>query len=308
MLFAAVSCGKPDVSLFGQEKAASVPAMLIVEKVVSGDVLHRTLSKPHGLAVDFRGSIYVVDAGNNRLLRFTAEMKPDLEFGGYGAQQGLLNRPTFLSFDNGLNLMVSDEGNRRISRYNSQLSFVDELPFYDDEDPLKFGYPSGLAFTDYGETWVADRDNNRVAVFNNVGNFDRFLGDLGYAGGQLNSPEKIVRDKSGSFFVCDAGNQRLVVYDRYGNYSDEIDLSLAEYPGAVDVSAGLIWVLDTEAGVVYCIDGGGDILLVTGRTITGDDKALKRPLDILKVSPDRLLISDSGNNRILLCRIIYEDN
>jgi len=308
VILAVLSCGKPGVSPTGERKIVSAPTMLVVEQVVAGKILGKPLLRPYGMAVDFRGYIYVVDAGNNRLLRFTAEMKPDLDFGGYGAQQGLLSRPTFISFDNGLNLMVSDESNRRLSRYNSQLSFVDEIKFYDDEDPLKFGYPSGVAFTDYGEVWVADRDNSRVAVFNNVGNFDRFLGDFGYAGGQLDSPEKIVRDREGSFFICDAGNQRIVIYDRYGNFTHEIDLPDTEYPGAIDVGTELIWVLDSEAGSVHCLDGAGDVLLSTGPALLGDDTALKQPSDIITLSPDRLLISDSGNNRILLCRIIYEDN
>lgn len=302
------SCGKSRIATPGDEQPVSAPAMLLVERVISGEIRNRILTKPYGLAVDFRGYVYIVDAGNNRLLRFTAEMKPDLDFGGYGSQQGLLNRPTFIQFDNGLNMMVSDEGNRRVSRYNSQLSFVDELKFYDDDDPLKFGYPSGVAFTDYGETWIADRDNDRVAVFDNVGSFDRFLGDFGYAGGQLDSPEKIVRDRGGSFFICDAGNQRLVMYDRYGNFDDEIELPDIEYPGAIDVEGRRIWVLDTHSGTVSCLNRRGEILLTVGPTLTGDDKALKRPSDILTVPPERLIISDSGNNRIIVCRIVYEDN
>jgi hypothetical protein len=305
-----LSCAKPKRPA-GDERGPDtgpVPAMIVVENVISGPVLNNRLQNPHGLAVDFQGRIYAVDAGNSRLVRFTPDLKPDREIGGYGGQAGLLDRPSFISFDNGLNLMVSDEGNRRISRFNSQLNFVDELSFYDDEDPLKFGYPSGLAFTEYGETWVADRDNNRIAVFSNVGRFDHFLGDFGYSGGQLSAPEKIIRLAGGEFVVCDAGNRRLVRYDRYGNYSMELELPEMDYPQAVAAEANRFWVLDSRGGRILCLDLNGNTFLEAGPALPGNSVALKRPSDMILLPPDRLLISDSGNNRILACRIVFEDN
>ncbi|UCG60630.1 MAG: NHL repeat-containing protein [Candidatus Zixiibacteriota bacterium] len=302
-----LSCGRPDGSLTEITRPDRQPQLLLVDTVISGEILRNPLSKPHGLAADLKGNIYVVDAGNNRLVRFGTDLTPLRDYGGFGKEAGLLDRPSYLAFDNGLNLMVSDEGNRRVSRYNSQLNFVDELSFYDSEDPLKFGYPSGIAFTDYGEVWVADRDNNRVAIFSNVGKFDRFLGDVSYAGERLNTPEKIIRLESGEFVICDAGNQRLIIYDRYGNYSYKIDLSDFEFPKAVASHKGFLWVLDGVTGVVACLDLRGELLYQVGPTITGNEIAMKNPSDLIMLPPNRLLISDSGNNRILVCRIVYEE-
>ena len=307
LAFTALSCGGPDKRLMEMTASPSPPQLVLVERVISGPVLRTSLSKPYGLATDFRDNIIVVDAGNNRLVQFAPDLTPVRDIGGYGQQEGLLNRPTFVSFDNGLNLWVSDEGNRRVSRYNSQLNLVDELSFYDSDDPLKFGYPSGLAFTDYGEIWVADRNNNRIAIFSNVGQFDRFLGDIGYGGGQLKDPEKIVRLRSGDFIVCDAGNRRLVFYDRYGNHTDEIELPDSGYPRAVAESGKFLWVLDSGEGTLVCMNYRGEILYEAGPTITGDQTAVKDPSDLIALPDGRLLISDSGNNRILVCRIIYEE-
>lgn len=307
LALAGLSCGGPDKKLMEPTSEQRAPQLVLVEKVISGTILRANLSKPYGLAMDFRNNIFVVDAGNNRLVQFAPDLTPVREFGGYGLQEGLLNRPSFITFDNGLNLWVSDEGNRRVSRYNSQLNLVDELSFYDEDEPLKFGYPSGLAFTDYGETWVADRDNNRVAIFSNVGRFDRFLGDIGYGGGQLREPEKILRLRSGDFVICDAGNQRLVFYDGYGNYSDEIELPDLSYPGAAAESGKLLWVLDSEEGLLVCMNFRGEVFYEVGPTITGDQVALRNPSDVIALPDDRLLISDSGNNRILVCRIVYEE-
>jgi len=302
------SCGQPNKEVISQPSfALPYPIVLVVDDVISGRVLNDLLSNPAGLAVDFEGRIYVVDAGNSRIVRLTSDLIPDREIGGHGVDAGLLDRPSFLTFDNGLNFMVSDEGNRRVSRYNSQLNFVDYLSFYDDEDPQKFGYPSGLAFSDYGEVWIADRDQNRIAVFSNVGKFDRFIGDFGYAGGQLADPEKIVRNADGDFIVCDAGSSRLVNYDRYGNFSKEIELEDLVYPSALELDDDKLWVLDGVGNQVVCIDEEGNWLAEAGPTIPGNNTSMKEPSDLLLLPSGRLLITDSGNNRILVCRIVYEN-
>ncbi len=302
-----LSCGGPGGQSVEDEISAAAPVMVVIEDVVAGTLLKNNLNRPYGLTVDYRDNIYVVDAGNNRLIRFSEDLTPDREFGGYGNEAGLLDRPTFVVIDNGLNLLVSDEGNRRISRYNAQLNFVDEISFYDDEDMMKFGQPSGLALNEYGEIWVADRDNNRLAVFSNVGHFDRFIGDIGYGGGRLSQPEKIIRITTGDFVVCDAGNKRLVIYDSFGNFSWEARLSELDYPKAIAFDGSRLWVLGSKLGRIVCMDMRGNVLYEAGPILPGDGTALRRPSDIVALAPDRLLISDSGNNRLLVCRVVFEE-
>jgi uncharacterized protein (TIGR03437 family) len=98
---------------------------------------------PCGMAVDAGGSLYVLDAGNNRILRFphpftqTAGQVPDLvigqpSFSTKGANQGGIGASTlsfvntanqiqvsFLAFDPSGNLWVSDAGNNRVLRFNA---------------------------------------------------------------------------------------------------------------------------------------------------------------------------------------------
>jgi DNA-binding beta-propeller fold protein YncE len=137
-----------------------------VESEIHGPILGDALDEPTGLAVDFNGFLYVIDAGENRLIKFDSQLRPIDETGGYGTQLGLFSNPSFVTLDRDLNLLVSDESNRRIVRFNSRLEFVDEISFQDPGDALKLGYPSGLAVTDYGELWVsgASIDSSVISV------------------------------------------------------------------------------------------------------------------------------------------------
>jgi hypothetical protein len=286
--------------------SAPITIELAVLREIAGPILGKDLRNPTGLASDFRGTLYVCDAGNNRIIKFTGDLAPQKDRGGYGSQPGLLNNPRFIVVDNNLNILVSEAGNQRVSRFDAELNYVDEIRFYDDQDPLKFGTPGGVALTTYGELWISDKDKNRVTVWDNVGRFDRFVGDFGYSGGELSGPEKIITYEKDTFIVCDAGNHRLMVYDSYGSYARRIEDGSFEYPIATASDAkGRLWVIDQLTGRISLYSQEGRRLFVGGPQIVGSSKPLSRPSDLIVLPGDRLLIADSGNNRLVECRIIF---
>ncbi|MDD5425283.1 MAG: NHL repeat-containing protein [candidate division Zixibacteria bacterium] len=306
VLFLIFACTRPPQDI-ADNFPRSQPLALIVEKVISGYMLGQTLRYPVGLAVDYYGKIYVCDAGNNRLLRLADSLVVEREAGGLGSLEGLFNRPSYIAVDNGLNVVVSDVGNSRLCRHDKDMHFVEAIKLLDPDDPLKFGEPSGLALTDYGEIWMCDSEKNRIAVFNNIGQFSRFVGDFGYSGGQLLHPQKIIRNSRNNFIVCDADNRRLVFYDHYGNFVREIKNRDFSYPVAVvtDKSDNL-WVLDGATGTVFYMDEKGNTRFQFAAVLPGAQTAMKNPSDLVFLKDGRLLISDSGNNRLLVCRILVE--
>jgi uncharacterized protein (TIGR03437 family) len=101
-------------------------------------------TSPTGLAVDGKGNLYVMDSGNNRILRFPkpfaqpGDQIPDLvigqpTFSSGTANQGGISASTlattsgtstffsFLAFDSSGNLWAADPGNNRVLRYNVSL-------------------------------------------------------------------------------------------------------------------------------------------------------------------------------------------
>jgi DNA-binding beta-propeller fold protein YncE len=281
---------------------------LIVEKVVSGPALSGSWLEPFGLAESRDGFIFVVDRKANSVLRLTQDLTPDKQIGGYGTGAESFNSPSYVTVDNNLNIYISDENNRRVARFDARLNFVDEIAFRAEEDPFLFGYPSGVCVTSYGEVWIADRDKNRLALFNNVGRFNKFLGDFGSSEGQLQSPEKIVTEPGGKFYVCDAGHGRIVLYDEFGNYMRKIEFMDIDYPISVALEKDAMWVLDGGASKVCFTDRFGKTMKQFGPILVGNQTPLKEPSDIAMLSNGKLLISDSGNRRLLLCRVERGDD
>ncbi len=298
------SCKKNTKSEEAAPYISGGQVFLIVDQVISGKILNTGLSEPYGLAESRDGSVFVVDRGANRVIRFNSELMPENQIGGYGLSGESLNHPTFVVIDNELNIYVSDENNRRVVRFDARLNYVDDIRFADEEDPFKFGYPSGIGVTSHGEVWIADREKNQLCIFNNIGRFDKFLGDFGSPEGQLANPEKIMTAISGKFYVCDAGQRRLVVYDEFGNFVRKLTIDGIDYLIAAAIEKDALWILDGSMSRILLSDKNGKIIQQFGPTLPGDKIDLKSPSDIILLRDGRLMISDSGNRRILVCSIV----
>ncbi|CAF1469425.1 unnamed protein product [Rotaria sp. Silwood1] len=79
------------------------------------------LSCPYGVVVDQLDSVYVTDAGNDRIMRWPNGAKQGsviVGVNGGGGQSNQLNVPIGLSFDRHGNLYVVDCGNHRVQKFN----------------------------------------------------------------------------------------------------------------------------------------------------------------------------------------------
>jgi uncharacterized protein (TIGR03437 family) len=234
---------------------------------------------PAGLAVDRDGNLYVADSGNGRVLRFAPPFdRPAPEDNRYAA-----------------NLVLG------------QTSFFTRAT---DPTARIMGRPFGLAFTAEGHLAVSDALHHRVLLFRKPtgGDFsngqaaDRVIGQpdfltatRGTGQSRLFSPRHIAIDTDDRLYLADAGNNRVVIYDRIS------DPRLANDPVPVLALGNL-----TNPHGIYVSEQTGEVWIgqpTVNRAIRlprFDLLALNTRADFEVSSPGPLAITQDANGNLYI--------
>jgi sugar lactone lactonase YvrE len=291
-----------------EEKMSSRPQGLVFQAKIEGVILGRKIFRPQGVAADNYGGFYLVDGGNNRIIRFNNNFEPISESGGFGGDAGSFSSPSYLALDNSLNIYISDAGNRRIVMEDALLNYVDALELQDSEDLLKYGRPSGLTISDYGELWIGDIDHSRIAIFNTNGVFDRFVGGAESSFESILNPGGLRRDRRGYIYICDAGNGVVKIFNRSGIIEKSIGENILKKPSGLDFDTrGNIWIADAGLKGIVGLSPSGQLLNMSAGDGQNDDYRFGAPFDLTITFENILIVSDSGRDRILIYKIIYSD-
>jgi trimeric autotransporter adhesin len=249
------------------------------------------LLQPYSTAVDASGSVYIADAGNNRIRKIDATgiitTVAGTGVGGYNgdnvqATSAQLYGPVSLAFDGVGNMYISDDYNNRIRRVS----------------------PSGIIST------VAGIGTNGHA------------GDGGAAtAAQLYRPHGIALDGTGALYVADLGNGTVRkisnsgiittiagINGALGNTGDNGPATAAKLYGpdglALDIS-GNILIGDISANCVRKVSNSGIITTVAGTDVGGYNgdggiaaaTKLLAPVGVATDNQGNIFIAD-GNNYI----------
>lgn len=198
-----------------------------------GPALKAMLNRPWNVATDARGSVYVVDRGNDRVRRIDADGIISTVAGtgqpGYAGDRGpadraQLNRPSGVAVDRAGNLYVADTENGRVRRIDSGGTITtfagggDALHNGDrgPADKARIGRAQGLAVDASGNVYFADSYQHRVRRFLPGGRITTVAGtgEAGYGGdggpasaARLRSPTGVTADPNGSLYIADTGNR-----------------------------------------------------------------------------------------------------
>jgi len=137
-----------------------------------------------------------------------------------------------------------------------------------------------------GDVYVADGyGNHRVAVFDKNGRFLRQWGSAGTAPGQFapgggGHPHCVVFDNRGLLYVCDRANDRIQVFDKFGNLKEVIPVKpgTGSVPGpygnpdgsgrnAVGSANDLDFSIDRDQQYIFVNDVGNSSLWVFDRLL-----------------------------------------
>ena len=121
---------------------------------------------PRDTVVAPDGSVYVVDGGNFRVEKFTADGKYISQFGSIGRQLGEFSRPKEAAVDKDGNVYVIDAAFGNFQIFNSKGQLLLSIGNRSNTDgPAKFSLPSSIAVDDDGRVYVVDQYFRKVDVF-----------------------------------------------------------------------------------------------------------------------------------------------
>ncbi|HEY3444481.1 MAG TPA: hypothetical protein VGK29_27265 [Paludibaculum sp.] len=346
--------------VFGQYELPKSFGGMVAPPVTVPNLLDgRKLSAPQALAIDSSSSpaiIYVVDAGNNRVLgwkdynTYSNGTPADIvlgqkDFRGNSAHTGAsgLNAPTSVAVDSKGNVFVMDAGNNRIVRYptpavprddgsqiqadlvigqadltantaNRGLNTVTEAGIRTNASTTQGVQAAGIAFDGAGNLWVADAGNHRVLRYvaadvsgpSNTGSNggsvlpNYVLGQAGFTTAvanparpkvptdrinkqQLRFPNSIAFDGPGNLFVIDDLGRVLVYQPPFDSPGMPASRILGIYSGVPAGQPEPPRVNDIT--FAYFQNSAGTLLVGGPRAVF--------------TAKDYIFVADTGNNRIV---------
>jgi len=190
-----------------------------IDSVLVEDYSIGSFQQATRIVLGAQGTIYILDADENKVLLFSNLQDAPKTIGGFGWSSSSFDKPTGIATD-GVNIYVSDFGNHRIQRFDRDLNYISSLSTKDTSDVIsRFGYPLDVALSEFGDLYILDGENIRVMKFNTQDSFERAFGDINAGKGKLQHPTRLITINS-RVFVGD--KNKILVYDYFGNYLGNI--------------------------------------------------------------------------------------
>ncbi len=147
---------------------------------------HGLIAGPHGIYIDDHDNVFCVDNHDNVVLKFTTAGKLLMTLGTRGVATdsgavkgnfktvkrgaGPFNVPTKVATSKSGDIFVSDGyGNARVHRFSAAGKLIKSWG-EPGTGPGQFNLPHGIAVDDNDNVYVADRENERIQVFDIEGN------------------------------------------------------------------------------------------------------------------------------------------
>ena len=192
--------------------------------------------------MDDQGYVYVNDAENHRIQKFTSDGQFLAKWGWKSTakkkaiRDGAFNYPMGIAVDGEGNIYVVDSN--RMQRFNDHGMFVSKWGNWTweftgsnwNDSPTgdgEFVHPNGLAVDGVGNIYVVDSGNDRIQKFAADGTFLAKWGSRGIGDGEFQMPEGLAIDSSGNVYVTDF----YMMLDSPQWFADDALARVAEWAG-----------------------------------------------------------------------------
>jgi len=207
----------------------------------------RDLREPTGVAVDFRGYVYVADAMAGKVFRYASD-GASLEF------ERPPNNSAFYPIDVAVLesfVLVLDYSGNRLLRYDEKGAYLDVLIAFDQFDRV---HPVSVTAGPGGSLITADVTSHTVGLWTPLFNLELMIGEFGWGAGRFNEPRKGAFLPGRGIVVVESGNRRLQFFSPSGRYE-----RTAEPPPTVPFVSPRSVSVDPSGAVFVCDPDGGRI-------------------------------------------------
>ena len=242
-----------------------------------------------------------------------ALLVPDGSFGSGATAGGAFAAADAIATDAAGRVYVADRGAGRVEVFDSAERGNRYLRSFGGG---RLVAPTAVAVDNRDRVWVADSQRDVVDVFEPYYSGLTLRGPIGGPGdavGQLDDPVGLVTDPAQRLFVAERGNLRVQVM-RYQSAGRNAGLSafgisdpepFTSPSGIVRTGSGTVYVSDDAAGEDG-LRGYGSTGALRGRV--GPAGGLSRPEGLAADGAGRLLVADTGNDRVRVLRDLDHGN
>lgn len=265
--------------------------------------------KPPGIAVDSSGNVYVADANNHRIQKFTSAGIYMAKFGTGtpGTGDGQLYYPGGIAVDSSGNVYVANYMGGRIQKFNANGAFLLKWGIEGGGDG-QFVNARGIAVDASNNVFVAA--DNRVQKFSSTGTFLAKWGSLGSGDGSFNLPYGIAVAPSGNVYVSEYNGSRVQQFTSSGTFVSKWGNNGGGNgqfvnPKGIDIDpSGYCFVADSGADTsrIQKFTSAGGYVAKWGKLGTGDGQ-FKVPSGIAIDSSGYVYVVESDGNRVQKFRI-----
>ena len=207
--------------------------------------------RPHDVAFDSEGFVYINDRERNDIQKFTPDGKFIEKFGEKGDNLGEFRSPYSMVIDSEDNIYVIDRGNDRVQKVSTNgtpiaaWDSIDGRVITSDDDEIKeedqdeednngednkkpnnpaeeklkhFASPEAMTIDKQGNFYLTDTNNNRVIKFNKDFKYISQFGIVGSQPGQFDHPHGIGIDSKGNLYINELNNPRIQKFTNNGTF------------------------------------------------------------------------------------------
>ncbi|SFB14477.1 6-bladed beta-propeller protein [Poseidonocella pacifica] len=230
-----------------------------------------------------------------------------MTFGSEGDGEGQFQYVEDFAFDAAGNILVTDAAHAYVQVFDKTTG-VFKARFggkgFEDGSLTK---PEGISIADDGRIFIADYDTGEVKVYDAGYEWLSTFSEYGSEAGQ-NFKSEFTDIRDGKYYMPEAGNHRVNVFDLDGNFlymfgdggniePDAAEGLLNNPESAKFNSEGTLYVADLKNDRVQVYDADGNFIFGFGSTGSGDGE-LVSPAGIGFDADDNVYVSEIGNDRV----------